>query len=60
MLMAVFGSTFDFQGQLNDICSFGTELAGVQNSLITVVGEFCGAQTDCTHLLKLLIKAQSI
>jgi len=36
---------------LNDICSFGTELASIQSSLITVVGEFCGAQTDCTKYL---------
>src|SRR5271170_1055569 len=50
MLTLVFGSTFDLAGQINDVCSFGTELSYVNPSILTVVGEFCGAQTDCNHL----------
>ena len=46
--MAVFGTTFDLQGQITDVCSFGTSLAGIESTLSTVVGEFFGAQTDCT------------
>jgi len=45
--MVVFGTTFDLQGQISDVCSFGTSLAGIEGTLSTVVGEFCGAQTDC-------------
>jgi hypothetical protein len=61
MLMAAFSvsGTFVFQDQLNDVCNFGTELASIESGITTVVGEFSSAQTDCTHLLNLLIKAQS-
>ena len=45
--MVVFGTDFDLQGQISDVCNFGTSLASVEGTLSTVVGEFCGAQTDC-------------
>ena len=50
LLTVVFGSTFDLGGQINDVCSFGSELANVEPSILTVVGEFSGAQTDCKYL----------
>jgi hypothetical protein len=34
--------------QISDVCSFGTELSYVQYSIDVVVGEFTGAQTDCS------------
>ena len=49
-LIAVFGTDFDLYGQISDVCSFGTDLAGVQYSMDVVVGEFCGAQTDCLSM----------
>jgi hypothetical protein len=49
ILIAVFGSTFELQAQISDVCGFGTSLAGIEGSIITVVGEFSGAQTDCTY-----------
>jgi hypothetical protein len=45
--MVVFGTTFDLQGQISDVCSFGKSLAGIEGALNTVVREICGAQTDC-------------
>ena len=45
----VFGTTFDLEGQITDVCNFGTySLIGAEDSIATVVGEFSGAQTDCT------------
>ena len=52
MLMLVFGSTYDLARQINDVCSFGTELSIVNPSILTVVGEFTGAQTDCCPVLR--------
>jgi hypothetical protein len=52
--MIVFGTTFDLQGQISNVCSFGTSLADIEVTMSTVVGEFCGAQTDCIlNLLEL-------
>jgi hypothetical protein len=48
MLTEVFGTTFDLDGQISDVCDFGTySLIGAEYSIAAVVGEFCGAQTDC-------------
>jgi glucan 1,3-beta-glucosidase len=46
---AVFGSTFDLEGQINDVCDFGNSI--FYDGITTVVGEFCGAQTDCDYPL---------
>lgn len=51
-LTIVFGTTFDLEGQITDICNFGTySLIGAEYSIATVVGEFTGAQTDCIRFL---------
>jgi hypothetical protein len=46
----VFGTNFVFQGQLTDVCQFGTTLSNNEGKILTVVGEFSGAQTDCRPL----------
>jgi hypothetical protein len=50
MLIAVFGSDFDLDSQISDVCGFGSQLAGNEGNIFTVVGEFSGAQTDCNVL----------
>jgi hypothetical protein len=46
-LTAVFGADFALQGQITEVCRFGTTIASIEGTISTVVGEFTGAQTDC-------------